>query len=119
MIAVGDPMRHGIVVVVLLVGCGFETPPGTRPSGGASELWTFNSAATFTAGAALADMTVDVRESREVLTPNAYSYGGLVAHGVSAKALWSTTNVEWSITRSTTPGGVGMWRDEDIEQDAA
>lgn len=73
-------------------------------------MWMFDSAADFAAaGHAVNDMTIEARGS---LTPNAYTYGGLVAHGLQGIALWQHGDASWTKLATVTPSGAGMWRGE-------
>lgn len=70
----------------------------------------FDSAADFAAaGHAVSDMTIEARGS---LTPNAYTYGGLVAHGLQGIALWQHGDTSWTKLDTVTPSGAGLWRGE-------
>lgn len=108
-------MRHGYLLL-LVAGCGFKSsainvdaaPP--VPDGGVPGMWSFDSAADFTApGRTVKDMTVEARGS---LTPNAYTYGGLVAHGLQGMALWKHNDTSWTKLDGKAPSGAGLWRGE-------
>jgi hypothetical protein len=71
---------------------------------------TFDSATDFARGQ-LASMSVD---ARGVLTPTAYSYGGLVASGLQGEALWHPGAADWSAVDGVTPSGAGLWRGDPI-----
>jgi subtilisin-like proprotein convertase family protein len=60
----------------------------------------------------LVDMTVDA--ARGALTPNAYSYGALVAHGLQNMRLWARGDTAWSKLDSVTPSGAGLWTGEHL-----
>ena len=60
----------------------------------------------------LQDMTLDV--PRSALTPNAYTYGGLVARGLQGKRLWSRGDTSWSKLDGVTPSGAGLWSGEHL-----
>ena len=71
---------------------------------------SFDSAADFAAGQ-LINMTIEPRGS---ITPDAYTYGGLVAYGLQNKALWTTSDTDWSKVDNAMPSGAGLWRGESI-----
>lgn len=98
-------------LVVYLAGCGFHSaagapdaappPPDTdpdMPNLGANE---------FKAGQ-LVDMTFDA--VRGTLTPNAYTYGGLIAHGLAGKHLWDHDHTDWMSPATATAMVAGLWR---------
>jgi subtilisin-like proprotein convertase family protein len=60
----------------------------------------------------LVDMTVDA--ARNALTPNAYTYGALVAHGLQGMSLWSRGDTAWSKLAGVTPSGAGLWTGEHV-----
>jgi subtilisin-like proprotein convertase family protein len=64
----------------------------------------------------LVDMTIDV--DRNALTPNAYSYGALVAHGLQGMRLWSRGDTAWSKLNGVTPSGAGLWTGEHLVNNA-
>ena len=73
--------------LLLLAGCGFGhrlAPDAGIPDGGTPANHTF-ALADLQAGQR-ADMTVDA--PRAALTPNAYTYGGLIARGAQGQGLW-------------------------------
>jgi hypothetical protein len=71
---------------------------------------TFDSAAAFAVGQ-LANMSID---AHGVLTPTAYTYGGLVAYGLQGTALWRPGATDWSAVGGATPSGAGLWRGDPI-----
>ncbi|HEX8111532.1 MAG TPA: hypothetical protein VF516_27565 [Kofleriaceae bacterium] len=78
-----------------------DSQPGT---------WGFASAADFTApGYAMASMTI---EPSGLLTPTAYTYGGLMAHGLPGMKLWSHGDTSWTKLDAVTAAGAGLWRGE-------
>lgn len=111
-------MRCGHVVLVLagcaLAGCGFHSPAGAPdgplpiPDGGVAESRSFG-LPELTAGTPLA-MTVDA--TRISLTPDAYTYGGLIAHGITGTRLWAQDSTDWSATSTVSAMGAGLWRGE-------
>jgi hypothetical protein len=112
-------MRHGLLLLV--AGCGFQSSAGdgdaTGSQGGVPETWSFDAASEFGAPGSLArDMTVEARGS---LTPSAYSYGGLVAHGLAGTPLWSPSDTSWSKVDTATPTGAGMWCGEALTTQSA
>jgi hypothetical protein len=73
--------------------------------------WTFDSAAELgAAGHAVTDMTIEARGS---LTPNAYTYGGLVAHGLGT-TLWGHGDTAWTDLEGQVATGTGLWRGENL-----
>ncbi len=85
---------------------------GSIPQGGVSGAWMFDTAADFGApGHAVQDMTI---EGRGALTPNAYTYGGLVAHGLQGVTLWQHGDTSWTKLDTVTPSGAGLWRGESL-----
>jgi hypothetical protein len=109
-------MRHSYFLLVV-ASCGFETPgrgPGddAPPGEGITAAWKLDVAANFAgAGHTLKDMTIDPRGS---LTPNAYTYGGLVARGVQGMQLWNAADTDWSNVESIAAAGAGLWRGESL-----
>jgi hypothetical protein len=108
-------MRRGYLLVVF-AGCGFSRelssdagPP--VPDGGVSDKHTF-SAAELKMGT-LIDMTVDA--ARTALTPNAYTYGGLVAHGLGGTSLWQPNATSWDKVAAANASGAGLWTGEEIK----
>src|SRR6476619_7388012 len=100
-------------LLVLAAGCGFSgssAPPDGGdpiPDGGVPGMLKFDSAADFAAMGSIAyDMTIEARGS---LTPAAYTYGGLVAHGLQGMALWTHADTSWAKLESMTPTGVALW----------
>ena len=85
---------------------------GRIPGGGASGMWAFDTAADFAApGSAVQGMTIEGRGS---LTPDAYTYGGLVAHGLQGMALWQHGDTSWAKLDGVTPSGAGLWRGQSL-----
>jgi len=70
----------------------------------------FDTAADFAVGQ-LANMSVDPRGA---LTPAAYTYGGLVAHGLDGTAVWQPGSTDWGAVADATPSGAGLWRGDAI-----
>jgi subtilisin-like proprotein convertase family protein len=56
----------------------------------------------------LVDMTFDA--VRGSLTPNAYSYGGLIAHGLAGQHLWDAGQTTWMSPASANAAVAGLWR---------
>src|ERR1043165_1622029 len=110
-------MRCGTILVVLAAGCGFHGPDvspdgGTvRPGDPITEKHTFTS--TELLGGQLIDMTVD--GTRVALTPNAYTYGGLVGHGLKGMRLWQHNDSAWTKLDGKTPTGAGLWSGEELK----
>lgn len=73
----------------------------------------FDDAAQFKEGQ-LENMAIEPWGS---LTPNAYTYGGLVAHGLQGTQLWASGDVGWSKLDRVTASGAGLWRGERITSD--
>ncbi|HEY6173685.1 MAG TPA: proprotein convertase P-domain-containing protein [Kofleriaceae bacterium] len=99
-------MRCGHLLL-LAAGCGFHGPE-LIPDGGVAEMRNFDLAA-LRAGQLL-HMTVD--GSRSSLTPDAYTYGGLIAHGLAGTKLWNHGDTAWSKLATVSPNGAGLWRGE-------
>ncbi|HEX7841414.1 MAG TPA: hypothetical protein VF469_28240, partial [Kofleriaceae bacterium] len=98
-------------LVLLAAGCGFRSPGGeVVPDGGVPETRSFG--ATELGAGQRVDMTVD--GPRGALTPNAYTYGGLVAHGLQGTRLWTNTSIDWSLLNGVTSTGAGMWCGEHV-----
>jgi hypothetical protein len=75
-----------------------------------SGTWSFASPTDFTApGHAMANMTL---EPSGLLTPTAYTYGGLMAHGLPGMKLWSHGDTSWTKLDGVTAAGAGLWRGE-------
>jgi hypothetical protein len=115
-------MKHGYLLL-LAAGCGFKSSAGNAdaalpvPDGGVPGMWSLDSAAEFgAAGHVVKDMTVEARGS---LTPNAYTYGGLVAHGLQGTKLWMQTDMDWTHVATVTASGAGLWRGEALSQTSA
>lgn len=103
-------MRHAYLVW-LVAGCGFRSPGGeVLPDGGVPDMRSFG--AIELAAGQRADMTVD--GPRRSLTPNAYTYGGLVAHGLKGTKLWSHGDTAWTKLAGVTASGAGLWCGEHI-----
>jgi hypothetical protein len=102
-------------LLVAVAGCGFTTVRPSSdpvPDGGTSGTWMFDTAVDFAAPGSLStDMTIDARGS---LTPNAYSYGGLVAHGMTGAKLWSGTDTSWARVDGAQVSGIALWCGEHI-----
>src|SRR4051812_32168103 len=106
-------------LVLCLAGCGFHSPAGgapdgPMPDGGGSSRLDFDAAGLKTG--TLVDMTVDA--ARNALTPNAYSYGALVAHGLQNTRLWSRGDTAWTKLDGVTPSGAGLWTGEHLTNNA-
>ena len=79
---------------------------------GLLEVWSLDSAADFAApGYVVQDMAIEARGS---LTPNAYLYGGLIAHGLQGLKLWRHGDTSWTKLMTVTADGAGLWRGESI-----
>ena len=108
-------MRCGHVVLVL-AGCGFRSPAGSVPAdaplpipdGGVPGSRTLG-VADLAAGTR-SGMTVD--PTRGSLTPDAYTYGGLMAHGLSGIKLWSQGSTDWGAIGTTAATAAALWRGE-------
>jgi len=101
-------------LVLMVAGCGFRSPGGSPdlpvPDGGVPDMRSFG--ATELRAGALVDMTVD--GPRSSLTPNAYTYGGLVAHGLRDAKLWARGDTAWTDLAGVTATGAGLWCGEHI-----
>lgn len=113
-------MRCGYLIL-FLAGCGFHSSAGgpsdgslPMPDGSGPGMVSFDAAGLKTG--TLVDMTVDA--ARNALTPNAYSYGGLVAHGLQNMRLWSRGDTGWSKLAGVTPSGAGLWSGEHLTNGA-
>jgi hypothetical protein len=116
-------MRCGPVLLVL-ASCGFHGPDGSSPvvlpDGGVGAKHTFMLDEVQTGQRV--DMTVEawrVDPAQVVLTPNAYTYGGLVGHGQAGTKLWTTTDTDWrKLATLTAPpsstSGAGLWAGEEL-----
>jgi subtilisin-like proprotein convertase family protein len=110
-------MRHGYLLLIA-VGCGFkstqfmpdpdELVPGTWSLAGASDLAA--------PGHVAVDMTI---EARGALTPAAYTYGGLAAHGLMNAKLWAHGDVAWAHLDPTMASGAGLWRGDALDTGGA
>src|SRR6185436_18879853 len=100
-----------LYLVLYLAGCGFHSAAGApdaappppdidpdMPNLGANE---------FKAGQ-LVDMTFDA--VRGTLTPNAYTYGGLIAHGVAGTKVWQHGRTDWMSPAAANATVAGLWR---------
>jgi len=106
-------------LVLLAAGCGFRSPEGgvamTVPDGGVADMHAFT-LAELGAGQGI-DMTVD--GPRSALTPTAYTYGGLVAHGRQGAKLWEHGATSWAMLDGFVSTGAGLWTGERIANGAA
>src|SRR5215467_6479406 len=98
-------MRCGYLL--LAAGCGFHGPE-LNTDGGVADMRNFDLAAL--RGGQLVNMTVD--GLRSSLTPTAYTYGGLIAHGIAGTKLWTPSDAAWSKLAAVTANGAGLWRGE-------
>ena len=89
-------MRCGWLLL-FATGCGFQGPASIPAESGVPDMRSFD-AAGLRAGT-LIDMTVD--GSRSSLTPNGYTYGGLIVHGVAGTRLWTHGDTAWRYVRWT------------------
>src|SRR5215468_7542151 len=96
-------------LVLYLAGCGFHSTAGAPdtpiPDGG-PDMRTLG-ADEFKAGQ-LVDMTFDA--VRGSLTPNAYTYGGLIAHGLAGMKLWDHDHTTWMSPATAAATVAGLWR---------
>src|ERR1051325_8522928 len=99
-------MRCGYLIL-LAAGCGFHGPEPI-PDGGVADMRNFYLSAL--PGGRLVHMTIDGAPSS--LTPDAYTYGGLIAHGLGGTKLWDHSDTGWSKLGSVSPNGAGLWRGE-------
>lgn len=105
-------------LVLCVAGCGFHSSPGAPPAdaslpipdGGISDMRTLGPD-EFTAGQ-LIDMTFDA--VRGSLTPSAYAYGGLIAHGLAGQHLWSAAATNWMSPASAHATVAGLWRGDGL-----
>lgn len=98
-------------LVLLAAGCGFHSPDGAPqqvPDGGVPDRHLFTPAEL--AAGQLVDMTFDAPHG--ALTPNAYTYGGLVAHGKKGIKLWSHGATSWGMLSTVVSSGAGLWAGE-------
>lgn len=105
-------MRCGCLILVV-AGCGFhgaEPKPDTVPEGGVPDMRSFDAAAV--RAGQLVNMTLDA--PRSSLTPTAYTYGGLISHGISGTRLWTPEDTDWKKLATATAGGAGLWRGESL-----
>lgn len=107
-------MRHGYLLLVA-AGCGFRSPTGgeQNPSidGGVAETHVID--ATSVKAGQFINMTFDA--PRSALTPNAYTYGGLVAHGLQGMKLWQHGDTAWSDLDGKSATGAGLWCGEELK----
>src|ERR1044071_7643325 len=99
-------MRCGYLIL-LAAGCGFHGPEPI-PDGGVAEMRNFDLNAL--RGGQLVHMTID--GARSSLTPDAYTYGGLIAHGLAGTKLWNHGDTAWSKLATVSPNGAGLWGGE-------
>jgi len=109
-------MRHGYLILCA-AGCGFHSPSGTGssppplvPDGAVAETRSLDAAALLKGQ--LVDMTVDA--ANQALTPAAYTYGGLIAHGLQGTRLWFHNDSAWSKLVGKAATGAGLWCGERI-----
>src|SRR5262245_4355236 len=112
-------MRCGYLILIV-AGCGFHFPAGGAPDGSLPPDGSGPGMVNFDAPGlktgTLVDMTVDA--ARNALTPNAYTYGALVAHGPQNTRLWARGDTAWSKLAGVTPSGAGLWTGEHLVNDA-
>jgi len=115
-------MRHFLGLLVV-AGCGFKSgakpamdaPPLPLPDGGTAGMWQFDTAADFAAtGSTVSNMTIEARDTRGSLTPSAYTYGGLAAHGLAGVKLWMHGDLSWAKLNGKTASGAGLWAGQDL-----
>src|SRR5256885_1594843 len=100
-------------LVLYLAGCGFHSPAGAPapdaalpiPDGGVPDMRNFGSN-ELKAGQ-LIDMTFDA--VRGSLTPNAYTYGGLIAHGQAGQHRWDAAHTTWISPATSNATIAGLW----------
>lgn len=101
-------------LVICLAGCGFQSSAGAPvpdaplpiPDGGVRDMR--NLGPTELQAGQLIDMTFDgVRGS---LTPSAYTYGGLIAHGLAGMKLWDHDHTTWMSPATANATVAGLWR---------
>jgi subtilisin-like proprotein convertase family protein len=80
------------------------------PDGGIGEMRSLGPA-DFATGQ-LRNMTFDA--ARSSLTPNAYTYGGLAAHGRQGSPLWHAGSTSWDALAGNAATGVALWTGERI-----
>jgi hypothetical protein len=109
---------RGHLILLVAAGCGFQSPGGDPgqtspppPPGPGDPVAVTRSfdAATLRSGQ-LIDMTVDT--ARGALTPSAYTYGGLVGHGLKGLKVWTHEASAWNLIASKIPTGAGLWGGE-------
>lgn len=104
-------------LALIAAGCGFQSsgrPDKPIPDGGVPEMRSFGP--TELAAGQRVDMTVDGPWGS--LTPNAYTYGGLVGHGLAGTKLWAHGDTSWTKLATVTATGAGMWSGEHIVDNA-
>src|SRR5262249_12291309 len=75
-------------------------------------VWSLDTAAELSApGHTVQSMTIEPAGS---LTPTAYTYGGLVAHGLQGTKLWQHSDTSWTNLDTVTASGAGLWQGESI-----
>lgn len=105
-------------LVLYLAGCGFHSPAGAPdaplpiPDGGVPGMQNLG-ANEFKAGQ-LVDMTFDA--VRGSLTPNAYTYGGLIAHGLAGMTLWDHDRTTWMSPATANATVAGLWRGDSFTE---
>ncbi len=101
-------------LVLYLAGCGFHSSAGTPapdaplpvPDGGISDMR--NLGPNELQAGQLVNMTFDA--VRGSLTPNAYTYGGLIAHGLPGMKLWDHDHTTWTSPATANATVAGLWR---------
>jgi subtilisin-like proprotein convertase family protein len=105
-------------LVLGLAGCGFHSSAGAPdaalpiPDGGVQAMQHLG-ASELEAGQ-LVDMTFDA--VRGSLTPSAYTYGGLIAHGLAGMHLWDHAHTTWMSPASAGATGAGLWRGDSFTE---
>src|SRR5512140_3732445 len=107
-----------LFLIAVATGCGFHSPAAQPdsvlpiPDGGLPGMWSFDSVAEFgAAGHVAQNMAIEARGS---LTPTAYTYGGLVAHGLQGMSLWKNNDTSWTKLDGMVPSGTGLWCGESL-----
>jgi len=107
-------------LVIGLAGCGFHSSAGAPdaplpiPDGGVQVTQNLG-ANEFKAGQ-LIDMTLDA--VRGSLTPSAYTYGGLIAHGLAGRTLWDHGHTTWMSPATAGATAAGLWRGDSFTETA-